>query len=61
MVSGPAVSAVWILLCALYIQTQVGWAVLLQLLPHEIAIAALGVLAPIAFIWVVTGFTQPTR
>src|SRR5579864_9520744 len=58
VLSGPVLSAVWLLLSALYIQTQVGWDVLLQLLPHEIAIAALGVLAPIAFIWVVTGFTQ---
>src|SRR5579864_1084446 len=56
VLSGPVLSAVWLLLSALYIQTQVGWDVLLQLLPHEIAIAVLGVLAPIAFIWVVTGF-----
>ncbi len=58
VLSGPALSALWLLLCLLYIQSQVGWDVLFQLLPHEIAIAALGVLAPIAFIWVVTGFYQ---
>ncbi len=58
VLSGPALSALWLLLCVLYVQSQVGWDVLFQLLPHEIAIAALGVLAPIAFIWVVTGFYQ---
>src|ERR1700730_16820736 len=56
VLSGPVLSAVWLLLCGLYIQTQVGWDVLFELLPHEIAIVALGVLAPLAFIWVVTGF-----
>src|SRR5689334_14915618 len=58
VLSGPVVSAVWLLLAALYIQTQVGWDVLPPLLPHEIAIAVLRVLAPIAFIWLVTGFCQ---
>ena len=56
VLSGPVLSAAWLLLAAYYIETQVGWGVLFQLLPHEIAIVALGVLAPIAFIWVVTGF-----
>jgi hypothetical protein len=56
LLSGPVLSAIWLLLCGFYIQSQVGWGVLFQLLPHEIAITALGVLAPLAFIWVVTGF-----
>lgn len=60
-VSGPALSAVWLLLCGVYIHTQVGWGILLSLLPHEMAITVLGVLAPLAFIWVVTGFYARAR
>ncbi len=56
VLSGPVLSAVWLLLCALYIDSQVGWDVLPSLLPHELAITVLGVTAPIAFLWVVTGF-----
>src|SRR5579883_597708 len=32
VLSGPTLSAIWILLCAFYIQTEVGWDVLFQLL-----------------------------
>src|SRR5579863_8286768 len=61
VLSGPVMSALWLLICATYIQTQVGWPVLFQMLPHEIAITLLGIAAPIAFLWIVTGFYARAR
>src|SRR5689334_3614951 len=61
VLSGPAMSVLWLLICALYIQTQVGWQLLPQMLPHELAIAAMGVFGPLAFIWIVTTFQLRSR
>jgi hypothetical protein len=50
LLSGPVLSAVWLLACGAYIHTQVGWDVLPTMLPNEIAVTVLGVTMPLAFI-----------
>jgi len=54
VLSWPVLGTAWIVLCLLYIQTQVGWSTLASMLPHEIATAVLGVVVPLVFIWIVT-------
>jgi hypothetical protein len=64
LLSGPVLSAVWLLACGAYIHTQVGWDVLPIMLPNEIAVTVLGVTMPLAFIWVVSTFrtlSEPVR
>jgi hypothetical protein len=56
LLSGPVLSAVWLLACGAYIHTQVGWDVLPTMLPNEIAVTVLGVTMPLAFI----GWSRPS-
>ncbi len=58
LLSGPLLAAVWLVVCAVYIHTQVGWDVLPTMLPNEIAVVVLGVAMPLAFIWMVATFRK---
>ena len=52
---------VWLALCGLYIQFQLGWENFSSGLPHERAVTVLGVLIPLALIWIVTGLYARMR
>ena len=54
VLSWPVLGTAWIVISLLYIQTQVGWGTLGSMLPQEIATTVLGILAPLAFIWLAT-------
>src|SRR5215510_10703980 len=59
---GAAVaSAAWLLVVAIYIQTQYGWESVAQLLPHELGAGIAGVAAPLAFLWLVVAFVERGR
>src|SRR5262249_43643476 len=59
---GAAVaSAVWLLVVAIYIQTQYGWDSVGQLLPHELGAGLAGIAAPLAFLWLVVAFVERGR
>ena len=51
-----AVSAVWLLLCAIYIQNIIGWSNVFTLLPHEFGILFTGIFAPLVFLWLVMAY-----
>ena len=47
------VSAIWLAICVIYIDSQVGWSSITAFLPHEIGAAFTGIFAPLAFLWLV--------
>lgn len=50
---GLVLTALWLLLAARYVTSQVGWSNLFFMLPHEIGAFFAGVFAPLAFLWLV--------
>ncbi|HEX2580670.1 MAG TPA: hypothetical protein VHL08_01685 [Dongiaceae bacterium] len=52
---GAGLTILWLALAGFYVDRQVGLVNLLSLLPHEIALVVLGVVAPILLIWFFLG------
>ena len=46
-----AITAIWLALAALYVQSSIGWSNILTLLPHELGAVLTGVFAPLAALW----------
>src|SRR5512146_798865 len=57
-VGGAIVSVVWLALAGWYVQTQIGWANLDSLLPHELGAALSGVATPLLVLWLVIAFVE---
>jgi hypothetical protein len=51
--SALIMSAIWLLICVIYVDSQVGWSALSAFLPHEIGAIFTGIFAPLAFMWIV--------
>ena len=52
------VSVVWLAVVAFYIDRNVGWANIIQMLPHEIGAFLAGAFAPLAFLWLLGAFAK---
>ena len=50
------ISAIWLGLCAYYVQVEVGWSSTLSFLPYELGAFIAGVFAPLAFLWLAIAF-----
>ena len=46
----------WLLLCAWYVSTNIGWGNIGFLLPHELAAVLLGPFAPLIFMWLALAY-----
>ena len=55
-VAAVAASLLWLLLCAFYIQSTIGWSQIFTLLPHEFGSLFTGIFAPLAFLWLVMAY-----
>ena len=55
---GVLASAGWIVVSLHYIQNQMGWPNLFNLLPHELGGMAAGILTPLALIWLVVALLE---
>ena len=58
---GAAASAVWLVLCILYISLYVGWTSLAYLLLHEQALVLCGVFLPLVVLWLAIALTGHRR
>ena len=55
-IGGVALSVLWLWASNTFVESQLGWENLVQLLPHEIAGVAVGILTPLALLWMVVAF-----
>ena len=52
------ISAIWLGLCAYYVDVEVGWSSTLSFLPHELGAFIAGIFAPLAFLWLAIAFAR---
>jgi len=52
------VSIVWLVAVVVYADKNIGWANILQMLPHEIGAFLAGAFAPLAFLWLLGAFAK---
>ena len=55
-IGGVVLSVMWLWASNTFIENQLGWDNLVQLLPHELAGIVVGVLTPLALLWMVVAF-----
>jgi hypothetical protein len=53
-----AITILWLIGCAWYISTNIGWASFGTFLPHEIGAFCAGVFAPPAFLWMLVAYMR---
>ncbi|MBT7511651.1 MAG: hypothetical protein HN650_14790, partial [Rhodospirillaceae bacterium] len=61
VIGGALLSAGWLWAANAFIETQMGWENVVQLLPHEITGIAVGALTPLAMLWMVVAFFERGR
>ena len=59
--AGAVLSTVWLALCAYFIDRQIPWSDISELLPHEIGGMAASVFTPLALLWMVIAFFERGR